>query len=150
MYCCLPRALRKLSNSTFNSKNAALVIRFCNVKSNNNLPPPHGDALLPILCDLSIHDNKRMGGSKMTHLLSGAAGRPDSPDGRAADGQRPHHRMRDASDLLDSRAACFGTQSRCSATVSGKCPMSSRSAPHGTHRLAEVRDPDSGSPWTVN
>ena len=49
--------------------------------------PPHGDALLSILCDLSIHDNKRMGGSKMTHLLSGAAGRPVSPDGRAADGR---------------------------------------------------------------
>ena len=100
--------------------------------------PPHGDALLSILCDLSIHDNKRMGETKMTRLLSGAAGRPVSPDGRAANGQRTHHRRRrDASDLLDSRAACFGTQSRCSATESGKCPMSVRSAPHGTRRLAE-------------
>ena len=74
----------------------------------------------------------------MTHLLSGAAGRPVSPDGRAADGPWTHHRrMRDASDLLNNGAACFGTQSRCSATVSGKCPMSFRSAPHGTRRLAE-------------
>ena len=100
--------------------------------------PTLGDALLPILCNLSIHDNKRMGESKMTHLLSGAARRPVSPDGRAADEPWTHHRrMRDASDLLDSRAVCFGTQSRCSATESGKCPMSFRSAPHGTYRLAE-------------
>ncbi len=55
--------------------------------------------------------------TKMTRLLSGAAGRPVSPDGRAADGPWTHHRrMRDASDLLDSRAARLETpRHRCHA-----------------------------------